>query len=51
MAVAMRLIAISRPACSCNRRASFVVTLTVSCSEVAFGIDVRTAEENAAACK
>src|SRR5918997_451936 len=41
MAVAMRLTAISRRACSWSRRASFVVTATVSCSEVAFGTLVR----------
>ena len=49
MAVAMRLTAISRPACSCKSRASFVVTETVSWSEVVFGIDVLTAFEKAAA--
>ena len=43
IAVAMRLTAISRPACSCSKCASFVVTLTVSCSEVALGMEARTA--------
>jgi hypothetical protein len=50
MAVAMRLTAISRRACSWSRRASFVVTATVSCSEVAFGTLVRTAFEKVGAC-
>ncbi len=45
MAVEMRLTAISRTACSCSRRASLVVTETVSCSEVVFGTQVRTAFE------
>ena len=45
IAVAMRLIATSRPACARNSWASFVVTDIVSCSEVAFGIDELTADE------
>jgi hypothetical protein len=49
MAVAMRLTAISRPACSCKSLASFVVTLTVNCRDVALGMEERTALEKAEA--
>ena len=48
-AVAMRLTAISRSACDCRSCANFVVTLRVSCSDAAFGIERRTALEKSSA--